>query len=235
VYSVEFDPFRSRLLAGSQTGYFYAIQDGVARKIEAHKGGLFSILVKENQIITAGGDGFLQVWSPELKILHSLRLSNKSVRRIISIPGGFAASGSEGIVWLLSPELKIVDSWQDHQSSVFSLEFITAGNNLISGGRDAVIRSRVLGEVNEHGDIAAHLLHIHDLKLSPAGSLLASASMDKTIKIWKPHTIELLKVLDAARYGIHTSSVNSLVWLSESMLVSASDDKNLGVWGIGGD
>jgi WD40 repeat protein len=78
-----------------------------------------------------------------------------------------------------------------------------------------------------------HIYAIHDLQFSPDGNWFATASMDKTVKIWEVGSLKLRKVLDATRHGGHKNSVNKLIWSSfDDLLVSASDDKNLSVWKI---
>lgn len=78
---------------------------------------------------------------------------------------------------------------------------------------------------------AAHMFTINHLAFSPDGSLFATASRDKTIKIWDTYSLKLLKVLDTIRHGGHINSVNRLLWLPE-MLVSASDDQRAIIWEV---
>ena len=231
IYTMECNKKSDVLYVGSQSGYLYEIQNGNARKIEAHSRGLYSILLADSGLITVGGDGKLIQWNEELNQKASKQLSKKALRKIISIPGGFAVGGSEGLVFLLSLEFNIWDQWDNHGSTVFALEFEQETKRIFYGGRDALIHQRDILQGNE-AEIKAHLLHIHDLKLAPDNSVLASASMDKTIKIWDTKSFDLLKVLDANKFGIHTSSVNALVWINPSTLVAVSDDRNVGVFEI---
>jgi WD40 repeat protein len=82
-------------------------------------------------------------------------------------------------------------------------------------------------------EVIGHIYAIHDLQFSPDGKWFATASMDKTVKIWETQGLKLLKVLDATRHGGHKNSVNKLIWSSfDDLLVSASDDKNISIWKI---
>jgi WD40 repeat protein len=95
---------------------------------------------------------------------------------------------------------------------------------MISGGRDATLRLWKNTQESE-GSIAAHLLHIHAIELQPSENWIATASMDKTVKIWDANSMELLKVLEKDKLSFHTSSVNALLWLGENRILSAGDDR----------
>jgi WD40 repeat protein len=74
---------------------------------------------------------------------------------------------------------------------------------------------------------------VNHLSLSPNKKLLASASRDKTIKIWDAESLELLKVLDRTKYPTsHTHSVNRLLWLNDDTLISTGDDRKVICWKI---
>ena len=77
---------------------------------------------------------------------------------------------------------------------------------------------------------------LHDMTTPCPNELwFASASRDKSIKIWDPRNFKLLKVIDASKKGMnaHINSVNKLLWLSyNNYLVSASDDRSIMVWEI---
>ena len=105
----------------------------------------------------------------------------------------------------------------------------------MSGGRDAFLRVWNLEtpSFQLEKSIPAHLFTINSLVFSPDKTLFATASRDRTIKIWNAATFELLKVVDAMRDGGHIRSVNRLFWETETgFLVSASDDRSLMVWEI---
>jgi len=68
---------------------------------------------------------------------------------------------------------------------------------------------------------------------SPNGRYFATASMDKSIKLWEAATGRLLRVVDRARNAGHGTSVNKLFWSGrQNRLVSCSDDRSLAVWQI---
>ena len=61
----------------------------------------------------------------------------------------------------------------------------------------------------------------------------ATASRDKTMKIWDANNFKLLKVIDTVRNGGHINSVNTLRWSKyNNWLISGSDDRSIIIWEI---
>jgi WD40 repeat protein len=74
---------------------------------------------------------------------------------------------------------------------------------------------------------------LKDVTVNPLfPKLMATSSMDKTIKIWESQSLTLRKVVDRSRYNGHLNSVNSLLWLedADNTLISAGDDKLIMAW-----
>jgi len=76
--------------------------------------------------------------------------------------------------------------------------------------------------------MAGHQQLINQVAFSPDTRLLASASFDKSIKIWCGYTGRFLKALRG-----HVQAVYQLAWSSDSrLLVSGSADSTLKVWNM---
>jgi WD40 repeat protein len=123
-----------------------------------------------------------------------------------------------------------------HEKTIFGLSIFPDGQAFISAGRDARLQLQqrdYSGNWEIRASVAAHLYGIHDIALHPEKPVLASASMDKTVKIWDAESLRLLRVLDRGRHDGHAHSVNQLCWLADSdLLLSCSDDRSILAWNI---
>ncbi|XP_076183363.1 notchless protein homolog 1 isoform X1 [Ptiloglossa arizonensis] len=76
--------------------------------------------------------------------------------------------------------------------------------------------------------MTGHQQLINDVKFSPDGRIIASASFDKSIKLWESSTGKYIASLRG-----HVQAVYSIAWSADSrLLVSGSADSTLKVWSM---
>ena len=240
IFSLLYIPEINTIIAGDLNGGVHWIpltQPQLAKHIGHHRKGVFDIQKIGDSIFTIGGDGFITKWSlDQQRSIESLQLSGQSLRSLDFNPetGALTIGASDGYIYILDIRLNLIAKFQNaHAKSVFTVRHSPQLPQLWSGGRDAILK--IWQEKTDTLDLIstqpAHLYTINHIAFHPNGSLAATASRDRTIKIWDTQTGELLKVLNAARNGGHLNSVNRLLWLQyKNYLISASDDRTMIVW-----
>jgi WD repeat-containing protein 61 len=221
--------FQNFIISGNSIGELMIIDllnSHQPRKIKLIDAPIFDIQVIDKNIYITTGNGQLFVLALDFEILTKIKVSNKSIRKIIQTKDGLAIAGSEPGIWLYDKNWQLLKVIHDFNSSVFALAFHQQSHTLISGGRDAVLNFHE-PKLAIFDTVKAHLLHVNDIQFNAAQNFFLSASMDKTIKLWDYENKTLLKVIDKEKYSAHTSSVNKILWFDENTFISCSDDRTL--------
>ena len=232
----------NKVVAGNMNGGVHWVDlanPTETKNILQHEKGVFAIQQIGDTLLTAGGAGMLTRWDiSQQKTIESLHLSNQSLRCIAySIERKEIAIGaSDHNIYLLNADtLAIKQTIKGaHENSVFTIKYSSNSRFLISGGRDAHLRVRDLEQDGKEISFQpAHWYTINDIAFHPKAPIFATASRDKTIKIWHAETYELLKVIETVRDQGHLNSVNRLFWSTfNDYLVTCGDDRSIMIWDI---
>ena len=190
------------------------------------------------RLYCALGDGTLAVLrGDDFRLENLLRISEKSLRCLALHEGRgeLAVGASDWKTYVLDLDsLAVKATLTEATNSVFTLAYSPDGQHLLAAGRDAHLRRYHATDGYPLADsVVAHMYTINHLAFSGDGRYLASCSLDKSIKLWDPASLALLRVLDKVRAAGHGTSVNKLVWPgTQQRLVSCSDDRSLAVWQV---
>jgi WD40 repeat protein len=103
---------------------------------------------------------------------------------------------------------------------------------LLSGGKDGFLNIWSCKNFELIKSLPAHNFALYGICFHPNENIFATASRDKSIKIWDAETIDVLAKLDAKKGG-HLNSVNRIYWSNyNNYLVSTGDDKTIIIWDI---
>ena len=210
-----------------------------------HTQSVFDIQPHADKIFVTSKDGNLTIWNAATsQLINTIHISSGGLRAIAFHPtkNEMAIGSSDNSIYIMErpktedrrpKEATIIQQLTAHTNSVFALCFSNDGKKLFSGGRDAMLFCwDAENNYAEIKSLPAHLYTINNLVLL-SDNLFATASRDRTIKIWNAETIELLKVIDKEKFEGHLNSVNKLCWLNdEKILLSVSDDRSLIGWKI---
>lgn len=121
-----------------------------------------------------------------------------------------------------------------HQQEIYSLDFSTNGDLIVSGSGDKTARiwnmvdgtSKVL-TINDH-DSLNNDAGVTSVAISPSGQYVAAGSLDTVVRIWDVVTGMLVERLRG-----HRDSVYSVAFTPDGKgLVSGSLDKTLKYWDV---
>ena len=200
-----------------------------------HTAGIFSIKYnhKKHQIYVGDAEGNFSIWDDQYKQLIYLPLNCGKIRSIAVSENGnqFALACQDETIRVFETEffneLKTITA---HENGATSVLFNPLDNNqIISGGKDALLKVWNLDSEECLKTVVAHTFAIYDIVSVESGQKIITASRDKNIKVWETEGLEFVKRLDFKEGG-HRHSVNALAKIDEQTVASCSDDKRLIVW-----
>ncbi len=208
----------------------------------AHGKGIFSMVqLPDGRIAVAGGDGSLSIWSTAAgghggtTLQRRIPLSDDKLRGLALNPDGqfLAVACGDGSIHVLdSTHLNEQFTLAGHGKGANSLAWHPAKPLLVSGGKDGHLRFwRTDAGFGPMHAFPAHKDTIYAIAFNRDGTQLATASRDRTAKLWDAGTFDPLRRLDRHTGG-HGYSVNSVWWLNDHTLLTASDDKTVVAWNV---
>lgn len=242
VISLLYLPKYNYLLIGQVEGGVHLIdlaKNKEVKYLKHHQGYIFDLhyLEQKEEFLIASGEGTFSVCSlPEADLLFQDRVGEGKVRSIHQAVGRkeIALSSAEGKVQLRSQEdFQIIQEYMGYKSAVNTVRYTPNEEALWVGEKDALLSSIDLKQQSKSPALAAHYWAIYDIVFEPSGKWMATASRDKTIKIWDYKQGKVLRRIEGNKDQAHTHSVNKLLYCEAlEILVSTGDDGSLKLWQI---
>lgn len=183
----------------------------------------------DSRLISVSSDGHIKVWSATTATeLFEFDKKAVVIDFDFSPDGQFIATGSFGGIdlWQVDSGTK-VSSLKVHDSTVISLAYSSDGQRLVSSAFFSDVAK--VSDVSSGAELltlAGHTGAVTAVAYSPSGQQIASASEDKTIKLWRADSGQLWVDLIG-----HTRDVKTLAYAADgSRLVSGGFDKTIRVW-----
>jgi WD40 repeat protein len=230
IYCLIVDIQSPLLIAGDMHGYLHWIdlqEKKIIKRHSAHPKGVFSLVIDDEFLYSAGGDGCITKWSlSRMQPLETLQLSPVGIRSLyIDNSMIYLGDGRGHLISVIMDTFLLHDDSPIHDSTIFSIERYLGAT--ITGSRDATIKL-VKDPARQPISINAHWYTVN--KLICVDNTLISASRDKRIRLWSLPFLECIDSIDYTRNG-HTKSVNNLYYLSDhSIIASVGDDRVIKLW-----
>ena len=172
---------------------------------EGHRDTLYGIAFSPDgkTLATAGYDRLIQLWNvSDGKLIRTLEGHNAAVYDIAFSPDGSviaSASGDSSVkLWNVSTGQRL-DTFGQPTGEQVKVAFTPNGQHVVAAGADKAIRlwkwvSKEKPQVNPLVLVRfAHQQEITDLVIHPQGTMLASASADRTVTVWSLPELEILQ------------------------------------------
>lgn len=238
VYSLEIIN-ENILIVGLSSGGLHFFDLSERKEIKfftQHTKAIFSIESnsEKNQLYVTDAEGNLSVWNTlDYSLMIYLPLDCGKIRKMSVSPSGefIAMACQDGMIRILDSEyFNEINTINAHKDGATSILFHPLNANvLISGGKDALIKVWKWSSEELVETIVAHNFAVYDLISLDEGQFFASASRDKTIKVWNAINFSFVQKLEL-KIGGHRHSVNGLSSINEDEFASCSDDGSLKIW-----
>ncbi|MEG4942662.1 AAA-like domain-containing protein [Microcoleus sp. F4-D5] len=244
LWAVAFSPDSKVIAVGSEKTMKLWHKGGrFLREIKAHKGIVHrTIWSPDGKIIaTASTDGTVKLWQPDGVLLRTLKLDGNSFWDVAFSPDGkaLAAVNSSGAIAIWKLDGTLLQAIDAHQTLTVGVSFSPDGKTLASGSMDSTVKlwklepsSTVIDTSVPHSSqllrtLKGHAQGVLRVSFSPDGEIIATASMDNTVKLWNYDGILLTTLAE------HTSAVTGVSFSPDgTFLVSTSHDQRAILWNV---
>jgi WD40 repeat protein len=181
--------------------------DRVREFSQGHRDALYGVAFSPDsqRLGTAGYDRLIQLWDAKTgKLLNTLKGHNGAVYGIAFSPDGkvLASAGGDSSVKLWNTTTgQRLDTFGQPTGEQFITSFTPDSRHVIAAGADKQIRmwKWISGDQSEINPLErvryAHEDEITDLAINQAGTRLATASADRSVKVWAMPSLEPLQTI----------------------------------------
>ncbi|HEY9692381.1 MAG TPA: WD40 repeat domain-containing serine/threonine-protein kinase [Oculatellaceae cyanobacterium] len=183
-------------------------------------------------LVSGSSDRTIKLWNLDhYQEIFTFQGHQQAVNSVLFTPDGtkiISGSADKTIkLWDVNTT-EVIATLKSHHLAVRDIAYEATSNKLASASLD---RTAKIWDLNDNYELIQtlpyHAWAVKAIAISPNGKILATGSDDNTIGIWDLATHNLLRTING-----HSWSVSSLVFQSNSELISGSWDKNVKIWQV---
>ena len=244
VYAVSFSPNGQLIASAGDNGtiWLWTVGGKLIRTIRAHQSHVtwVSFSPTGELIASASQDRTIKLWTPQGNLLQTLTGHSGKVNCVAFSPDGqtIASASDDRTVKLWNRSGKPLNTFPQQRKWILGVAFSADGQTIASAGADNTVRlwhrnGTLLKTFTGHSDKVT-AVSFSPLRSSgrssayPANQLIASASYDKTIKLWGFPDRERLSLL-------HSDDVRDVTFSPDSHLIATvGNDSTVKIWNRAG-
>ena len=246
VYSVSFSPDGQKIasVGNDRTIRIWTVDGKLIETLRGHEGFIQSVSFSPDgeTIASASEDKTIKLWTTQGKLLKTLTGHEGKVNCVVFSPDGkFIASASDDrTVKLWKRNGELIRTFPKHQRWVFGVAFSADSKLIASASADNTVKLWNLNGAavktltgHSHSVTAVSFNPVFrktkNTNLNSNQLLIASASLDKTIKLW---TVDE----EPAIMLSHQAEVRDVTFSPDSQLIAtASNDNTVKIWNRSGE
>lgn len=181
-------------------------------------------------LVTGSKDRKIIVWDIQTKKeLLIIDDNNAEIQSVAFSPDGKYLLGSvRNIIKVWTVGGEYINSMKGHATAVWSIDFNTTGDKMVTGSFDRSFRLWNFSDLTEIFEYKGHSKSVLSIAFHPNGKIIASASLDETIRLWSIEQNQMIATLKG-----HSGNIYSIDFSpSGKYLLSASLDNTIKLWDV---
>ncbi|MGB3208709.1 MAG: WD40 repeat domain-containing serine/threonine-protein kinase [Crinalium sp.] len=227
-----------KLVASGSDDQTIVIWDLVTKKqvacLRGHKKSVRTIAfsLTDKLLVSGSSDRTIKLWNLDnYQEILTFQGHQQAVNSVLFTPDGtqiISGSADKTIKLWDIKTTELIATLKSHHLAVRDIAYEATSNKLASASLD---RTAKIWDLNDNYELIQTFPHhawaVNAIAISPNGKILATGSDDNTIAIWDLANQNLLRTING-----HSWSVSSLVFQSNSELISGSWDKTVKIWQV---
>ncbi len=170
--------------------------------------------VEPHFIISGGNDKIIKKWNLPVKLLHVIK--NSSLCDLPASEGMYPADSSNIVLELKRALNRLADT--NYYNTDTATELTDA----------QFVYPQLILQLSAELSVKAHDKDVTTIAISPDNALVATASQDKTIKLWSTDKLLLISTLTGHKRCVWKVSFSPI----DKVMVSCSADRTLKLWSL---